>query len=131
MLAHALAHAANGPLVLNAPANAASIPLVFIVWPKADGAQLPLGLQPKLAENERQADAAAVEMLGRAGMDPSGLLRYLERANVKEDRLIALRSKIASIITVAATTPLTSECDVIQAYLDELARKKPAPSLRR
>jgi hypothetical protein len=131
MLAHALAHKARGPLVLDAPPKAGTIPLVFVAWPKPDGSLLPLGLQPALAEQERQADANAVEMLGRAGIDASGLLRYLERAKVKEDRLTALRTKIAAVTTVAATTPLTSECDVIQALLDEIAGKKPVPTLRR
>jgi hypothetical protein len=123
VLAHALGHARLGPV----PATGAALNYFPEYAPKN---LMPLGFREASAKREMAADAEAVEILGRAGVNASGLLRYLERAKAAPERLRALRAKMEAIGVAANHLPETDECEIVQAWLNEQNAARPKPTLR-
>jgi hypothetical protein len=76
MLAHAMAH---GVLPLRRQTNLASVPLVFVGAQGGSCSAIPVGFVRTQWNFELQADALAARAMAQAGVDPQGLVRYVER----------------------------------------------------
>ena len=129
-VAHALAYA-------DLPVSVADnnvMPLLPAQCPASTGgfSLIPLGMREVCTQHERQADAAAYELLGRAGVSAAGLVRVLTRQHAQPDRINALQAKIAENgDPFALSTPKKDDCEIVQAYLDEVHGKFAPPTLRR
>jgi predicted Zn-dependent protease len=98
VLAQALA---RGPIRFES--HASTIPLVFYDG-FGDSNLLPTAVREHRRQLELQADLAAVPLLSRAGFDPGGLLRYLERMQPTDDqRITALQAAVRDLPAPACT----------------------------
>ncbi len=141
MLAHAMAHVAQRHTTRS------GIPLVFLGC--SDQMAIPRAYLPTQRENEEEADAVAVEATSRAGFDPAGLIRYIERVQPsasasrqgtsplpdRDDRLAKMRSLIDNLQPQAHTDsnlrfPSVQE-EVRRLINARIPGPKPPPTLRR
>jgi predicted Zn-dependent protease len=101
VLAQALARGA-----IRIESHTGTIPVVFYDGFGSGGNSnlLPTAVRARRRQLELQADIAAVPLLSRAGFDPAGLLRYLERMQPTDDRrIIALRTALRDLAAPAYT----------------------------
>ena len=118
---------ARGPLRIQN--SIATIPVIFIDSFTADAA-LPAAITNERRAMELRADTIAVRAMSRAGFDPAGLARYIERVQPpdqpsspfppRDARILALREAIRDIPTSAY-----SESDEFYATRE---RFRPAPA---
>lgn len=122
MMTHAIAHVALRLDTRQASraqiVNMASIPLIYMGgWTSHAPAQavqrmVPVTLLNFQRKNELQADRFGLELASRAGYDPLGYLRYVERTQMedsefsplpnREERLASLRETASSLPRIAS-----------------------------
>ena len=84
MLAHAMEHVAQRHWTRQETATTATTPLIFMGgWVCSGGLPIPAAFLASQRRAELEADVLAVQTLARAGFDPNGLVRYVERVQVQ------------------------------------------------
>ena len=131
MLAQAIARV---PVLIQS--STGTIPVVYA---DSFGSVLPLGMIDRRRERELQADASAILLLSRAGFDPAGLLRYVERVQpldrprspfpARADRIAALQKAIGDL--PPASYSESGEFYAIQEQVRVLRQPPPPPTLYR
>lgn len=157
MLAHAIGHAALRHGTRSATraqvVNMASVPLIYMgSWagPHVDmrrsaESPMPLGALKFQRVAELEADRFAVDTASKAGYDPAGLLRYVERVQTdtqpassalpsKEERIASLQRAVASL-TAQPARPSSEEFEKARAaarsVVNDAAPERRPPTLRR
>lgn len=144
MVAHAMAHIAKRHGMKQATrgesTNTASTPLIFMGgWAGSctEAVTVPQAFLASQRSNEAEADVLAVQAMSRAGFDPSALLRYLSRVQLRSDnrdRLDNLRSAVDALAPLTNASASSAEFDTAQeAMRNAVVSERPrnVPTLRR
>jgi predicted Zn-dependent protease len=157
MLVHAMEHIAQRHGMRQAArdtiANGASIPLIFVAsWTGAcsDTYAIPLGFVASQRSAELEADVLAVQAMARAGFDPTALVRYIDRVQVRPagamskayspvpdrgERMAALLATIEKLpkgnYAVASPDEFSAAQQEVRALSESPARRETPPSLLR
>jgi len=101
--------------------NNASIPLIFMGGGCPEGLAIPLGFMSSQRSAELEADSLAVRTMARAGFDPTALVQYLQRVQVRTDfskvysPLPDRDQRLAKILSAIGTLPTVSYAPVAPA----------------
>ncbi len=125
MLAHAMEHIAqrHGTRLATRGTNG-TIPLIFMGCP--GGLTVPVGFLASQRSAELEADVLAVPALARAGFDPNGLVRYVERVQVQPTRPTSkayspIPDRDERMMALSATIQKLPKVDYAVAPTDEFA----------
>ena len=147
MLAHAMEHVAQRHGTRQATrGTTATIPLIGGGCP--GGLPVPVAFLASQRSAELEADVLAVQTLARAGFDPNGLVRYVERVQVqstgqtskayspipdRDERMAALSATIQKLpkvdYAVAPTDEFATARHEARRLMEEPVRSKAPPSL--
>jgi predicted Zn-dependent protease len=139
VLAHAMAHIAahHGmrQAAQRAVVNYAGIPLIFMGaeggFCDSGAAAVPQSFLTSLAGFEREADFLAVQTLSRAGFDPGGLARYVERVQPpgasRDARVAAISEEIARLPQSGSTASRPDNFAAIQREVRSLVQQHQSP----
>ena len=132
-----LAHAMEGSVVDNS-----KTPLIFMggfSGTCSEGQAIPLGLITSQKSRKLETDSLAVRTMAHAGYDPSALVRYIQRVQVRpaerDARLAAMLSAIEKLPSVEYAAAPPDEFAAAQQEVRRLSeppvRAKTPPSLMR